>query len=609
MADRIIGIDLGTTNSVAAILEGGQPCIVPTAEGRQLCPSIVGFIPSGTRVVGELAKRQIITHPQRTFASIKRFMGTAHKVTVDGRSYTPPEIAAMILQKLRDDVEAYLGEPVNKAVITVPAYFSDAQRQATRDAGRIAGLDVVRMINEPTAAALSYGLNKQNAGTVLVWDLGGGTFDVSILHLQSGAFTVRSTNGDTRLGGDDWDGRLMSYLLRLVRDRHGIDLSQDLYALQRMKDAAEKAKIALSKHDSTTISLPFLTQAGEEPLNLALSLTQQEFEHLTEDLLRRMVEPTERALIDAELGSADLDAVILVGGSTRMPAVQRLVMELLRHKPVIGVNPDEVVALGAAIEGGMLAGELDHITLLDVTPLSLGIETAGGIFTRIIHRNTTVPTSGSRLFTTSRDNQSAVDFHILQGERDLAAHNKSLGRFSLVGIPPVPRGTPLIEVTFDIDVNGLVHVTAKDEVTGASQQVQVIASSGLSEDEIQSMIAEAVLSEEIDKTMLKIIELQAQGNQLLQIVETNLNTALSALAAPDIVRIEQGMDRLRAAVAAGDPAELLAAIDVVRDLAISLIPHETGMGILILGDGPPVFIPQMADDTAEGQVADGVSEE
>ncbi|HEY3417607.1 MAG TPA: molecular chaperone DnaK, partial [Armatimonadota bacterium] len=491
MPERILGIDLGTTNSVMAILEGGQPHVIPTAEGRRLCPSVVGFTPSGELVVGDIAKRQLITHPQRTIASVKRFIGTRMKITIDERTYAPPEISAMILHKLHRDAETYLGEQITKAVITVPAYFSDSQRQATRDAGRIAGLDVLRIINEPTAAALAYGMDRNDNQTVLAWDLGGGTFDVSLLTIHEGTFRVISTNGDTHLGGDDWDGHLMHHLVKLFREREGIDLQDDRLALQRLKEAAEEAKIRLSTEEETVFSLPFLASVEGQARHLEAKITRAEFEELTADLRKRMVGPTVQAMKDAELKPYELDGIILVGGSTRMPAIQAMVQSVLLSKPIVGVNPDEVVALGAAIQGGIISGEITRMKLYDITPLSLGIETKGGVFTRIIPRNTPIPISASQTFTTAHDSQTSVEIHVLQGERDFAANNKSLGRFTLKGIAPAARGKARIEVAFALDANGIVQITATDQATGARQQVEVTASSGMTEEEIQTMIVES----------------------------------------------------------------------------------------------------------------------
>ncbi|MBI2844376.1 MAG: molecular chaperone DnaK [Armatimonadetes bacterium] len=488
---KVVGIDLGTTNSVIAVIEGGEPTVITTAEGSRLCPSVVGFSRTGERLVGQLAKRQAVTNPERTIMSIKRKMGTDNKAQVDGKSYSPPEISAMILQKLKADAEAYLGEPVNKAVITVPAYFSDSQRQATKDAGTIAGLDVIRIINEPTAASLAYGMDKEGIHTVLVWDLGGGTFDVSILEIGEGVFEVRATNGDTMLGGDDWDERIVNWLADGFARAHGIDLRQDRMAHQRLKEAAEKAKVELSSVVTTNINLPFITVTPDGPVHLDADLTRAKLEEITSVLLQRMVGPTRQAIADAKIKPEEIDRILLVGGSTRMPAVQELVKSIFGKEPHRGLNPDEVVAMGAAIQAGVLAGEVRDIVLLDVTPLSLGIETLGGVFTRLIERNTTVPTSKAQEFTTAADNQREVDIKVYQGEREMAAHNKYLGNFQLVGIQLAPRGVPRIEVTFDVDVNGIVHVSAKDKATSKEQGITITGSTGLTKEQIDRMIREA----------------------------------------------------------------------------------------------------------------------
>jgi molecular chaperone DnaK len=574
MAERIIGIDLGTTNSVMAVLDGGEPRVIPTSEGRHLLSSVVAFTPTGDRVVGDIAKRQLLTHPTRTIASIKRLMGTRQGVTIDGREYMPPEISAIILRKLRDDAEAYLGEPVHKAVITVPAYFSDAQRQATKDAGRIAGLEVIRIVNEPTAAALAYGLDRQQTHTILVWDLGGGTFDVSILSLGDGVFQVLATNGDTRLGGDDWDNALAHYLLNIFREGQGIDLSKDRLAQQRLRDAAETAKIQLSSLETTHITLPFLAAMAGQPKHLDCMLSRREYEALTSSLRDRMIRPTMQALSDAHLSVANLDEVILVGGSTRMPAVQKMVRDILLHEPVIGVNPDEVVALGAAVQGGIISGALNHMVLLDVTPLSLGIEMANGAFASIIPRNTTIPTSATRTFTTSRENQQAVDIHVLQGERDLAMQNMSLGRFSLRGLRLAPRGMPRIDVTFDLDENGIAHVSALDQSTGATQQVAMTACSGISEAEIQATITEAMLFSSIDKEIVETSRLHEQGEQLLHKVNARLDDLGDRVPIQSLARLDKGILLMRQVLADGEAGELRAATDILKDLYVSLISPE-----------------------------------
>jgi molecular chaperone DnaK len=512
---KVIGIDLGTTNSCVAVMEGGEPVVIPNAEGNRTTPSVVAFTKDGERLVGDVAKRQAITNPDRTIISIKRHMGSDYKVTIDGKSYTPQEISAMILQKIKADAEAFLGEPVTQAVITVPAYFTDSQRQATKDAGKIAGLEVLRIINEPTAAALAYGLDKEGEQTILVYDLGGGTFDVSILELGDGVFEVKATSGNNHLGGDDFDQRIMDWLIETFKKDTGIDLRNDRMALQRLKDAAEKAKKELSSTLTTTISLPFIAADATGPKHLEVNLTRAKFEEMTRDLVEATLGPTRQALQDAGLTPQDIDRVILVGGSTRIPAVQEAIKNLIGKEPSKGVNPDEVVAVGAAIQAGVLTGEVKDVVLLDVTPLSLGIETLGGVFTRIIPRNTTIPTSKSQIFSTAADNQTSVEIHVLQGEREMARDNKTLGRFTLTDIPPAPRGVPQIEVTFDIDANGIVHVSAKDLGTGKSQRITITSSSGLTQEEIERMMKEAELHAEEDRKRREQAELRNQADHLL----------------------------------------------------------------------------------------------
>lgn len=519
---KVIGIDLGTTNSCVAVMEGGEAVVIPNAEGNRTTPSIVGFAKDGERLVGDVAKRQAITNPDRTVISIKRHMGTNHKETIDNKGYTPQEISAMILQKLKSDAEAYLGEKVSQAVITVPAYFSDSQRQATKDAGQIAGLEVLRIVNEPTAAALAYGLDKEGEHTILVYDLGGGTFDVSILELGDGVFEVKATSGNNHLGGDDFDQRVMQYLIDTFKKDTGIDLKNDKMAMQRLKDAAEKAKKELSSTLTTTISLPFISADATGPKHLEVNLTRAKFEELTRDLVESTMGPTRQALKDAGLSASQIDRVILVGGSTRIPAVQEAIKNLIGKEPSKGVNPDEVVAVGAAIQAGVLTGEVKDVVLLDVTPLSLGIETLGGVFTRLIDRNTTIPTSKSQVFSTAADNQTSVEIHVLQGEREMARDNKTLGRFTLSDIPPAPRGIPQIEVSFDIDANGIVNVSAKDLGTGKSQRITITSSSGLNSDEIDRMMKEAELHAEEDKKRREEIEIRNQADQLIYQTEKSL---------------------------------------------------------------------------------------
>ncbi|WAH38537.1 molecular chaperone DnaK [Alicyclobacillus dauci] len=519
---KVIGIDLGTTNSCVAVMEGGEPVVIPNAEGNRTTPSVVAFSKDGERLVGDVAKRQAITNPDKTIISIKRHMGTDHKVQIDDKSYTPPEISAMILQKLKADAEAYLGETVSQAVITVPAYFSDSQRQATKDAGRIAGLEVLRIVNEPTAAALAYGLDKEGDHTILVFDLGGGTFDVSILELGDGVFEVKATSGNNNLGGDDFDNRIMNYLIDTFKKDTGIDLGKDKMAMQRLKDAAEKAKKELSSTLTTTISLPFISADASGPKHLEVNLTRAKFEEITADLIEATLTPTRQALQDAGLSASQIDKVILVGGSTRIPAVQDAIKKLIGQEPSKGVNPDEVVAVGAGIQAGVLTGEVKDVVLLDVTPLSLGIETMGGVFTRLIDRNTTIPTSKSQVFSTAADNQTSVEIHVLQGEREMARDNKTLGRFTLSDIPPAPRGIPQIEVSFDIDANGIVNVNAKDLGTGKSQRITITASSGLSKDEIDRMMKEAQMHAEEDKKRREQVELRNEADQLVYQTEKTI---------------------------------------------------------------------------------------
>ena len=521
---KVIGIDLGTTNSCVAVLEGGEPTVIANAEGARTTPSVVAFTKNGERLVGETAKRQAITNPDRTIASIKRHMGENYHVEIDGKQYTPQDISAMILAKLKADAESYLGEKVTEAVITVPAYFSDAQKQATKDAGKIAGLDVKRIINEPTAASLAYGLDKaEGSHKILVYDLGGGTFDVSVLELGDGVFEVLATNGDTHLGGDDFDNKIMDFLADSFQKEHGVDLRQDNMALQRLKEAAEKAKKELSSAQTTKINLPFITVTADGPLHLDMDLTRARFDQLTSDLVERSIEPMNKAIRDAGVTSADLDKVILVGGSTRIPAVQAAVQRVTGKEPFKGINPDECVAVGASIQAGVLTGEVNDVLLLDVTPLSLSIETLGGIATKLIERNTTIPTKKSQIFSTAADNQTTVDIHVLQGEREMASDNITLGRFQLSGIAPAPRGIPQIEVTFDIDANGIVNVSAKDLGTGKEQKITITSSTKLSEDEINEKIKEAERFAEEDKKHKEEIETKNQAEGMIFEVEKQMN--------------------------------------------------------------------------------------
>ncbi|MGI5898303.1 MAG: molecular chaperone DnaK [Christensenellales bacterium] len=554
---KIIGIDLGTTNSCVAVMEGGEPVVITNSEGARTTPSVVAFTNSGERLVGQVAKRQAITNPDKTIMSIKREMGTSHSVKIEGKNYTPQEISAMVLQKLKADAESYLGEKVTQAVITVPAYFSDSQRQATKDAGKIAGLDVLRIINEPTAASLAYGLDKGDSQKILVYDLGGGTFDVSVLEIGDGVFEVLATHGNNRLGGDDFDKKIMDWIVAEYKKSDGVDLSNDKMAMQRVKEAAEKSKIELSSTMTSNINLPFITMDQSGPKHLDMSITRAKFDELTGDLVQASIDPLSRALKDAGLSASQIDKVILVGGSTRVPAVQEAVKKVTGKDPFRGINPDECVALGAAIQAGVLGGEVKDVLLLDVTPLSLGIETLGGVFNRLIERNTTIPTKKSQIYSTAADGQTQVEIHVLQGEREMAAHNKTLGRFNLTGIAPAPRGVPQIEVTFDIDANGIVHVSAKDLGTGHEQKVTITATTNLNDSEIQKAIKDAEQFADEDKKRKELVEAKNHAENMVYTTEKSLDDMKEKISQEDNATVRAEIDELKKFLETSEDAQAI----------------------------------------------------
>ena len=594
---KIIGIDLGTTNSCVAVYEGGEPIVIPNPEGARTTPSVIAFSKTGERMTGQVAKRQAITNPDRTIMSIKRHMGSDYKVAIDDKNFTPQEISAMILQKLKADAEAYLGTTVTEAVITVPAYFSDAQRQATKDAGKIAGLEVKRIINEPTAAALAYGMDKESDQKIMVFDLGGGTFDVSLLEISDGVFEVLATNGDTKLGGDDFDQRLIDWMADKFKAENGVDLRNDKMVMQRLKEAAEKAKIELSGMTSTNINLPFITATAAGPLHFDATLTRAEFDRITADLVERAMIPTKKALADAGLTFAQIDKVLLVGGSTRIPAVQEAVKKLIGKEPFKGINPDECVALGAAIQGGVLGGDVKDLLLLDVTPLSLGIETLGGVSTKIIDRNTTIPVKKSQIFSTAADGQTSVEIHVLQGEREMAAGNTTLGRFSLDGIPSAPRGVPQIEVTFDIDANGIVNVSALDKGTGKETHITITSSTNMSQEDIDKAVREAEKFAEEDKKMKEAVDTKNRAESIIFQSEKALSEIGDKLPESDKTEVKAALDKLRETVKGGDTEAIKADTEALEKAfyALSEKLYKQAGGAEGMGGQPG----------ADGQSADG----
>ena len=601
---KIIGIDLGTTNSCVSVMEGGEAVVIPNAEGNRTTPSVVGFSKTGERLVGQVAKRQSVSNPDKTVSSIKRHMGTDFKVRIDDKTYSPQEISAMVLQKLKTDAEAYLGQPVTQAVITVPAYFTDAQRQATKDAGSISGLEVLRIINEPTAAALAYGLDKKDDSTVLVFDLGGGTFDVSILELSQGMVEVKATSGNNHLGGDDFDQRLIDYMVAEYKKTNGADLSKDRVALQRLKEAAEKAKIELSGVTNSNVNLPFITMTEQGPQHLDMNISRAKFEDIISDLVESTIGPTRQAIEDAKLSWDKIDQIILVGGSTRIPSVVEAIKKLSGKDPHKGVNPDEVVAMGAAIQGGVLSGEVKDMILLDVTPLSLGIETLGGVFTRIIERNSTIPTTKSQIFSTAADNQTSTDIHVLQGEREMASYNKTLGRFQLTGIPPAPRGIPQIEVKFDIDANGIVHVSAKDMATGNEQKVTITSSTGLSKDDIEKMKQDAEAHAEEDKKQRELIDAKNQADSLAYQTEKTLKDFEGKGDAAEVESIKKALEDLKNAAAAANVEEMNAkteALNKVLHPYIEKMYQEKAAQEHNAGAQPGAEEPKKDDDVVDAE--------